>query len=96
MLKLVLDHLDFEVLGTSIALESKNEYPDPDLVQLEIVWTAMEKISNERENWENVLRKLCQSSRWNIWNVLFALELAKKAIEATDVLYFFVLKDSKG
>ena len=50
MLKLVLDHLDFEVLGTSIALESKNEYPDPDLVQLEIVWTAMEKISNEREN----------------------------------------------
>ena len=49
MLKLVLDHLDFEVLGTSIALESKNEYPDPDLVQLEIVWTAMEKISNERK-----------------------------------------------
>ena len=49
MLKLVLDHLDFELLGTSIALESKNELPDPDLVQLEIVWTAMEKISNERK-----------------------------------------------
>ena len=95
MLKLSLDHLDFELLGTSIALESKNEYPDPDLVQLEIVWTAMEKISNERENWENVLRKLCQSSRWNIWNVLFTLGLAKKAIEATDVFGFFVLKDSK-
>ena len=50
MLKLVLDHLDPQVLGTSIALESKNELPDPDLVQLEIVWTATEKISNEREN----------------------------------------------
>ena len=50
MLKLSLDHLDFELLGTSIALETKNEIPGPDLVQLEIVWTAMEKISNEREN----------------------------------------------
>ena len=49
MLKLSLDHLDFELLGTSIALETKNELPDPDLVQLEIVWTAMEKISNERK-----------------------------------------------
>ena len=53
MLKLSLDHLDFELLGTSIALESKNEYPDPDFVQLEIVWKTMKKrkkISNIREN----------------------------------------------